>query len=311
MLALVDRIPRDCWPTLIRGDSGISSESVMREAESRSIAYLFKLRLTKNVKRLIERTFAKGGRPDAGQGWKGKEATLRLEGWSQQRRVIVLRRRLKGSVVASMRDDANQLRLGFAGIEDDTALWEYAVLVTSVVPMALGPLDEKTLTIAQLYRDRAAIVLARLRHGENVFDELKNQWAGAASPRMISRVAGSRPAWSRWSTTGGTSMCASPSPTSIWKRSPAARCCSPHRRTHPPRPPDHAAHCLDAWPRRLGRASWVEHVLTGVTRFLRGRIATTEQLTADQRWARILAHAVRSWLAGRQLRAPPRLMAPA
>ena len=64
-------------------------------------------------------------------------------------------------------------------------------------------------------------------------------------------------------------------------------------------------------PRRLGRAGWAEHVLTGVTRFLRGRIATTEQLTADQRWARILAHAVRSWLAGRQLRAPPRLMAPA
>ena len=36
-----------------------------------------------------------------------------------------------------------------------------------------------------------------------------------------------------------------------------------------------------------------------------------EQLTADQRWHRILSHAVRSWLGGRALRAPPRLMAPA
>ena len=35
------------------------------------------------------------------------------------------------------------------------------------------------------------------------------------------------------------------------------------------------------------------------------------QLTAEQRWLRILAHAVRSWLGGRQLRPPPRLMAPA
>ena len=60
-----------------------------------------------------------------------------------------------------------------------------------------------------------------------------------------------------------------------------------------------------------GRAAWAERVLTGVAIFLPGLIDTAEQLTADQRWARILAHAVRSWLAGRQLRAPPRLMAPA
>ena len=32
--------------------------------------YLFKLRLTKNVKSLIERTFARFGWQDAGQGWQ-------------------------------------------------------------------------------------------------------------------------------------------------------------------------------------------------------------------------------------------------
>ena len=60
-----------------------------------------------------------------------------------------------------------------------------------------------------------------------------------------------------------------------------------------------------------GRAGWAERVLKGVAKFLRGLIDTAEQLTSDQRWSRILAHAVRSLLAGRQLRAPPRLTAPA
>ena len=48
-----------------------------------------------------------------------------------------------------------------------------------------------------------------------------------------------------------------------------------------------------------------------IARFLRRLTNTAEQLTADDRWARILAHAVRSWLKGRRLRDPPRLVAPA
>jgi len=144
---LIDNIPRDCWPSLLRGDSSIASEGVMRESEGRGINYLFKLRLTKNVKSLIERAFMKGGWSDAGQGWQGKAETLRLVGWSRHRRVIVLRRRLKEGVVADVREGSHQLRLSFAELEDDTQLYEYAVLVTS--------LQAEVLTIAQLYRDRA------------------------------------------------------------------------------------------------------------------------------------------------------------
>lgn len=59
------------------------------------------------------------------------------------------------------------------------------------------------------------------------------------------------------------------------------------------------------------RSRWAEHVLTGVARFLSGLAKAAEQLTDSQRWARILAHAFRSWLGGCQLRSPPRLMAPA
>jgi hypothetical protein len=44
----------------------------------------------------------------------------------------VLRRKLKNGVMASTRDAADQLRLSFAEVEDDTELWEHAVLVTSL-----------------------------------------------------------------------------------------------------------------------------------------------------------------------------------
>ncbi len=60
--------------------------------------------------------------------------------------------------------DPEQLCLSFAELTDDTIVYEYAVLVTS--------LANEILTIAQLYRDRA--------DAENPFDELKNHcgWCG-------------------------------------------------------------------------------------------------------------------------------------
>ena len=136
----------------------------MSEAEQRGVDYLFKLRQTKNVKTLMLRAFSQRHWRDAGQGWQAREDTLRLDGWSRSRRAVILRRRLKERIAASRRDDDDdddgQLRLGFAEIDTDAELHEYAVFVTS--------LDVEVLTIAQLYRDRADC--------ENVFDELKNQW---------------------------------------------------------------------------------------------------------------------------------------
>jgi len=63
--ALLHRIPRDLWPALLRGDCGFDNEPMMREAVERSLAYLFKLRLTANAKRMIERlsTQASGRTP--------------------------------------------------------------------------------------------------------------------------------------------------------------------------------------------------------------------------------------------------------
>jgi hypothetical protein len=41
--------------------------------------------------------------------------------------------------------------------------------------------------------------------------------------------------------------------------------------------------------------------------FLDGLKRTAEQLTLQQKWYRILSHALRKWLKGRQLSPPPRL----
>jgi len=97
---------------------------------------------------------------DAGEGWEGAETTLRLQGWSKARRVVVLRRSIKRDIAIADQSNPDQLRLSFAELSDNVTLYEYAVLVTS--------LPDEILTIAQLYRDRADC--------EKNFDELKNHW---------------------------------------------------------------------------------------------------------------------------------------
>ena len=48
-------------PRIVRGDCGFGSDLVMRSLEERGQPYLFKLRLSKNVKRHIERMFEHEG----------------------------------------------------------------------------------------------------------------------------------------------------------------------------------------------------------------------------------------------------------
>ena len=157
--AWLDSLPKSERPSLLRGDIAYGNEAVLAEAEARSLAYLTKLRLTANVRRLIKKLFRANGWEEAGQGWEGLEDTLTLSGWSRARRVVVLRRKLTGEMLITGKDERQD---EFAFIEGDipTARYEYAVLVTST--------QYEILTLAQLYRDRA--------DAENNFDELKNQW---------------------------------------------------------------------------------------------------------------------------------------
>jgi len=215
---------------------------------------------------------------------------LRLEGWSRQRQVVILRRRLKEGLAVSGRDDAGQLALGFVEIGAPGEVYEYSVLVTSR--------EEEVLTLAQLYRDRA--------DSENPFDELKNQWGwGGFTTRDLARcqimarfIALIYNWWSLFvrlaepdrhmeAITSRPLLLSAIAERSRHARQTTLRVASSH-----------------------AKAGWAASVLSGIARFLRELVQSAEQLTAEQRWRQILAHAVRGFLDGRRLRLPARLMAP-
>jgi hypothetical protein len=157
LIELIEHLPQEKRPALVRGDCGQGGEPTMAALEARGVHYLFKLRLTKNVKRYIERMFATPEWVDAGQGWQGREGSIQLSGWSCARRIVILRRALQGEMLLT---DPQQLHLAFVEKDVPAKGYEYAVLVTD--------LDYEVHAIAQLYRDRG--------DAENAFDELKNQW---------------------------------------------------------------------------------------------------------------------------------------
>ena len=186
-LKMLDVLPPEKKPSLVRGDNAFGNDPLMTALEERNQPYRFKLKLSKNVKRHIGRLFRQSDWTDAGQGWEGKEGELALAAWQHKRRVVVLRRPLLGEVVVAGAGDGQQLlacveanRKDGKGITGD----EYAVLVTHT--------DDEILCLGQLYRDRddadqpAGRRTPRsggFEHGErcgaaaqNAFDQLKNQW---------------------------------------------------------------------------------------------------------------------------------------
>jgi hypothetical protein len=285
--ALLDRLPRDQWPALLRGDSGFGNEGIMREAEARGLPYLFKLRLTKNVARMIEKLGAAREWIYVGHGFQAKESAVRLVGWSRERRVIVLRRRLKGAAVGLSYDDDGAPQLSFAEITAAGEAYEYSVLVTT--------LDEETQAFGQLYRDRG--------DAENIFDEMKNQWGWGgftthdlARCRLAARLQAlfydwwnifvrlAEPNLHREAITSRPLFLSAIATRTRHARQTTIRVTSSHAEAKP------AAKALAA-----------------VAQFLRGLAESAEQLTMLQRWRAILSRAFQAFLEGRLLRPPPRL----
>jgi hypothetical protein len=282
---LLDALAEDQRPSLIRGDVGFGNEPVMREAERRGQRYLFKLRLTTGVKRAVERAMGEQDWHDAGARWQGKDGRLRLEGWSRHRRIVILRRRAERSLALTQEDASGQLRLGFAEIEEGREIWEYAVLVTS--------LDSEVLSLGQLYRDRADC--------ENNFDELKNQWGwGGFTTRDLKRcrlMAGAVALVFNW-----------------WNL--FVRLADPdhHREAITSRPlllqaigrqTSHAGRTTVTITSSHGEHARARTALTRIAAFFAQLRKTAEQLTALERWYRILNQALKKFLRRRKL-VPPR-----
>jgi hypothetical protein len=258
----------------------------MREAETRGISYLFKLRLTTNVKRMIAKLSERDW-VDAGQGFEAKESEVRLVGWSRQRRAIVLRRRVKGEVGLSQDDVNGAAQLSFVEIGEATEVYEYSVLVTS--------LDEQTETFGQLYRDRG--------EDENIFDETKNQWGWGgftthdlARCRLAARLVALFFDW--WN---------------IFVRlaDPTA-----HREAITSRPlflsaiatrTRHARQTTIRVTSSHAKAKPAARALAAVADFLRSLAESAEQLARPQKWRAILSRAFHAFLNGRLIRPPPRL----
>lgn len=284
---LLDGLAGEHKPALIRGDASFGNEPVMREAEQRRQPYLFKLRLTKGVKRAIERAMGEADWQDAGAGWQGKDGELRLIGWSRQRRVVILRRRVERSLALTERDGGGQLALGFVEIDGAREVWEYAVLVTSSA--------FEIATIGQLYRDRADC--------ENAFDELKNQWGWGGFTthdlkrcRLMARCVALIFNW--------------------WNL--FVRLADPdhHREAITSRPlllaaigrqSSHAGRTTMTITSTHGKHQQARRALRRIAAFFAELRKTAEQLTAVERWYRILSHALVKYLRGRQLRPPLRL----
>src|ERR1700704_2985198 len=278
---LLDHLGPTRRPTLLRGDKSWGIERVMARAEQQELAYLFRLRMTANVRRSLDRAMQHADWADAGQGWQGKETTLRLVGWSRQRRIILLRRKLGRDLAITDRPSPAQPLLGFAESGPDKAVWEYAALVTS--------LDSEILTLGQLYRDRADC--------ENVFDELKNQWGwGGFTTQDLHRcrlLAGTVALVYNW-----------------WNLFTRLADPEHHREAITSRPL-----LLSAIARKTQHAGQVTlsisspHGMRDKARIAYVRIAgflaelrqNAEQLDPLARWHRILSEALRHFLKGRQL----------
>ena len=139
---------------LKRGDIGFGQEAIMawhEQGKGKRPSYLFKLKLTSNVKKAIAKV--------SWDHWQGKsneglvqlaELKLKLAGWSCERRVIVERtlKPLNASPQGSFWHPCKE---------------DFSAYVTNLTPE-----EADSFQIVGLYRQRA--------DAENVFDELKNQW---------------------------------------------------------------------------------------------------------------------------------------
>lgn len=204
-------------------------------------------------------------------------------GWSIRRRVIVLRRVLRGEVAITEKNK-DQMQMAFVETEGLTKRYEYAVLVTS--------LSDEILAIAQHYRDRA--------DSENNFDELKNQWGWGGYTtqdlnrcRLMARTVALIYNW--WSL--------------------FVRLARPDKHLEAITSRPLLLYAVGKQTRHQGQTTVtltsthaktgeIQQALKQVTRFLQTLKATAEQLTQPDRWRLILSRAFRQWLKGKPLPSP-------
>ena len=286
---MLDEMPEPSRPAFIRGDCGWGTERAMEGAERRGIPYLFKLKQTANVKKLIDKLFDASAWVDAGQQWQGLESQLQLSGWTRKRRVVVLRRPLREPAASKKKTTrtGGQLALDLPETTYRGVRYEYAVLVTSM--------QGEVRTIAQLYRDRG--------DAENNFDELKNQWGWSGfttQDRNRCQIMARFTAliynwWTIFMRLG------------IPDRHAEAITSRPLALQGIARQTRHANQTTVEITSTHSMAPLIQAALTKVSAFFNHLKESAEQLTQPARWRLILSAAFRSFLGGRLLGSTQRL----
>jgi hypothetical protein len=283
--ALLDRIPCEHWPAFIRGDCDWGNDAIMSEAEQRGLDYLFKLRQSSWVKKMILQQHGQPGWERTVDGWEALSTELKLSTWKQQRRVVLVRRKLsKNILVAPDAQQALPVQLSLLEPAENMAAYEYSVLVTS--------LPHEVVRIVQHYRDRADC--------ENNFDEIKNHWGWGGfvtqkiKPcRLIARMIALIYNW--WSL--------------------FVRLAEPdkHYEAIVSRPlllhgvgkqTSHAAQKTLTITSTHGRATYVRAAYQRVCQFFDDLKAIAPQLTPIACWYRILSEAMKKYLKGMILKPP-------
>jgi hypothetical protein len=278
----LDGLSKSSMPKFIRGDCAWGNESVMKEAEARGVNYLFKLKITSNVKKLISRAFYDKEWEKAGQGWEGVKEELQLTGWTRKRRVVILRRKIKNNIlIQESESDRAQLSLCFVDADGPILKYEYAVLVTS--------LYEEVVSLAQLYRDRADM--------ENVFDEMKNQWgwggfttADLSRCRIMARISALVFNW--WSLFAGLAF-PDKHAEAITSRPMLLHAIG--------RQTKHAGQKRLTITSAHGKSKKISKILTASSRFLQKIQNAAEQLSSKRRWQIILSRIFMRFLKGKIL----------
>jgi len=289
--SLLAALPRSHWPALVRGDCGYGNEAFLSECEAQGLPGLFKLRHSAKVKTLLAQVQRSGAQwHDAGDGWEVIEAQLRLNGWSQARRVVLVREK---PAIAPVEPHARRRRDTLQALLPGSDRWacqptpwagRVAVLVSTLDPVAYP-----ATALARLYRERA--------DAENIYDELKNQWGwGGYTTRALepSRLMANLVAllYNWWH---------------LYARLYDQR---HHREAITSRPA--LLHGVARLTRSSGQrtikvsvqhenSDWLIAAIQRVSKVLQQIHAIAEQWDIGQRWALLLTYIFRGWLGGKWL----------
>ena len=284
---LLDHMGPGRRPALLRGDVAWGVEPVMARAEQEGLAYLFRLRMTANVRRALTKSDGRARLDDAGHGWQGKETTLRLVGWSRHRRVVLLRRKLdrplvlvdhragRAAAADLCRDRARQRGVGIrrpghlAGQRDPDAgpavsrsrrLRERVRRTEE--PVGWGGFTTHDLKRCRLLAGSVALIFNWWSLFVRLADPEHHREAITSRPLLLQAIA---------------------------------------------RQTQHAGQVTLTISSTHGERDKARHAYLRIAGFLAGLRQTAEQLDPVQRWYRILSEALRRYLKGRQLEPPLRL----